>query len=218
MVLYQIPILILTLVIVYIFIAPAEPYAFRLFFKLLPMIVIIVYAFRIVPREKQAVHYFLIAGLLLSVLADAIVQWHLATGLFLFVLVHLCYTAGFLTISSFKGIHAVAGVLIGAFAVIYSLFLLQPLRDGGDSFLTAGVIASIAAAALMLFAASGTGNKLALLGAFLFLVSHSVWFWDLYIQQFEAGYAIVMFSYYAAQFFIAVSLYSIIEQNRRIVW
>ncbi|WP_342770180.1 hypothetical protein [Oceanobacillus chungangensis] len=63
MIVYRFPILILMMVFVYLYIVPAEPFIFKLFFKLIPMVMIIIYAFRKLPRKKILTHWLILNGL-----------------------------------------------------------------------------------------------------------------------------------------------------------
>lgn len=217
MVLYRLPIMILTLSLVYIFIAPDEPFAFKLFFKLLPMIVILFYAFRIAPENKKAVHWFIILGLLFSMIGDATLHWFLV-GLVAFFIAHVCYVIGFFTVAKFTRKRMLAAVPISIYAITFGIFLIPALTDTGEQALVIPVIAYIIIISLMLFAAVATGNRPAQFGALLFVISDSILAWNMFIDPVPFADALVMFPYYAAQFFITASLYSLIDRNKRIIW
>ena len=217
MVLYRLPIMILTLSLVYIFIAPDEPFTFKLFFKILPMIVILLYAFRIAPENKKAVHWFIILGLLFSIIGDATLHWFLI-GLAAFFIAHVCYVIGFFKVAKFTKERMLALIPISIYAIVFGAFLIPALTEAGEQALVIPVIAYIVIISLMLFAAVSTGNRQAQFGALLFVISDSILAWNMFVDPVPFADALVMFPYYAAQFFITVSLYSLIERSRRIVW
>lgn len=217
MILYRLPIMILTLSIVYIFIAPEEPFAFKLFFKVLPMIVIIFYAFRLAPEEKKPVHWLIIGGLFFSVVGDATIHWFLV-GLIAFFIAHVSYTIGFFTVRKVTKPRIATCIPIGIYAILFSLILLPILRDSGDDWLIIPVVAYIFMISAMLWTAILTGHTPAIIGALLFVISDSVLAWNHFIGEILYAEAFIMLPYYAAQLFIAISLYSIVEKKRRIVW
>lgn len=217
MVLYRLPLMILTLSLVYIFIAPDEPFTFKLFFKLLPMIVIILYAFRIAPENKRCVHWFIMLGLVFSMIGDATLHWFLI-GLVAFFIAHICYAIGFLKVAKFTKRRILAAIPIGIYAIIFGIFLIPALTDAREQVLAVPVVAYIIIISLMLLATILTGNRPAQFGALLFVISDSILAWNMFVAAVPFAEALVMLPYYAAQFFIAVSLYSLIEQDKRIVW
>lgn len=75
--LYRLPILILTTGIVYIFISPSEPLAFSIFFKVIPMVLILIYAFEQSLPKRKAVHYWIIGGIIFCLIGDATLHWFL---------------------------------------------------------------------------------------------------------------------------------------------
>jgi uncharacterized membrane protein YhhN len=217
MILYQIPILIFTLALVSIFIAPEEPFAFHLFFQLLPMIVVVGYAFRLVPKDKKSVHWLVLTGLIFSLIGDALSHWFVV-GLLFYFLAHVSYTIGFFSVSSWKRSDLLYAVLIGIYVILFSTLVTSGVREHGDNALILPLIAYITMFSITLLAAILTKNKTAITGSFLFLVSHSILFWHAWVTPIPYVEGIVPLLYYAAQFFIAISLYSLIERNRRIVW
>lgn len=217
MVLYRLPIMIFTLSLVYIFIAPEEPYSLKLFLKILPMIAIILYAFRITPKEKRLVHKFLLIGLVISCIGDVLIQWELI-GLTVFFLVQLFYSIGLFSMANFTKLRMLTCIPILLYTCLFGTSLIMELQDQHDTALIFPVIAYILLISITLCSAISTGNKPAMLGAFLFVISHSFLVWNLFIGSAEDMKAIIMLSYYAAQFFIAVSLHSIVERKRRIIW
>lgn len=217
MALYRLPITILTLSLVYIFIAPDEPFSMKLFLKLLPMIAIVLYAFRIVPKERKVGHLLLIFGLIISCFGDATI--HLGViGLTSYFLAHVCYAFAFFSIAKLTKFRTLLCIPILLYVGLFGISLTTLLQKNSDDALIFPVVAYILIISITLSAAIFSGNKHAILGTLLFVISHSILVWDMFIEPVAFAKAIVMLSYYAAQFFIAVSIYSLVESKRRIIW
>lgn len=219
MVLYRIPIMILTLAILYIFIVPDEPFLFKLFFKLLPMVMIIFYGFRLMPKKKKMVHWAVMLGLLFSIIGDAVIHWFVI-GLTAFFFAHVCYTIGFFSVKTPKlsKMQIILVLPLVLYALIFSFLLLPTLKESGNASLMIPVVAYIMMISLMFIAAICSGNKFASFGAFLFIISDSLLAWNKFVSPVVFADALIMFSYYGAQLLIAISLYSLIETKRTIIW
>jgi len=93
---------------------------------------------------------------------------------------------------------------------IYSVFIGRELVDslikGGDQALMIPVIFYILVISIMLFSAILTGNKWAILGSFLFVISDSILSWNLFVTDISYSGVWIMTTYYSAQFFIAHSI------------
>ncbi|MCT1399573.1 hypothetical protein AK95_20130 [Paenibacillus sp. LC231] len=61
---YVLPLIILIMSLLYIFFIPSEPLLVKLLFKLIPMWLIILFAYRQFPPHASKVHYLLLSGLL----------------------------------------------------------------------------------------------------------------------------------------------------------
>ena len=219
MVLYKIPIMILTLSMLYIFIVPDEPFSFKLFFKLLPMVMIIYYAFRLTPKKKRLVHWVIIIGLFVSMLGDAIIHWFLL-GLIAFFIAHVSYTIGFFSVRKPKlnKIQIFLILLTILYGAIFSFLLLPTLSGNGNASLILPVAAYILMITVMYIGAVCTGNKPAIIGALLFIISDSILAWNKFVAPVAFADALIMLPYYTAQLLIAISLHSLVETKRRIVW
>ncbi|BAC15099.1 hypothetical conserved protein [Oceanobacillus iheyensis HTE831] len=218
MVMYRLPILILTTSIVYIFISPSEPFVFSLFFKVIPMILIIIYATEQMPPEKNATHWFILIGLCFCIIGDATLHWFII-GLTAFLLGHIGYTIGFLKQAHYSFKKGVAILPITAFAIWIGVQLLSSLKENGQQELIIPVIAYITIISIMAFTAILTGNRWAILGSILFLISDSILSWNMFISTFAVADDLVMITYYSAQFLIAHSLFTIVPNDTKpIIW
>ena len=217
MMLYRLPLMILTTSLLYIFIVPDEPFLFRLFFKILPMGIIIYYGFRQLPKNKKVTHWLIITALVFSMIGDATLHWFLI-GLSAFLIGHVFYAIGFFSRASFTKLRTAAVIPIIIYGAVFTMQLVPALKSSGDSALILPVIAYVIVISLMLWSAILTGNKLAALGSFLFVISDSILAWNKFIDSFGLAEPLIMITYYGAQFLIATSLYTIVHPNRRIVW
>jgi uncharacterized membrane protein YhhN len=213
----RLPMLILVMSAVYLFIIPDQPFIFTLFFKLIPMVMIIMYAFRQLSREKSAAQWLIIAGLIFSIIGDATLHWFII-GLTAFLIGHLFYTAGFLNRWKFSWVRFVMIVPIMGYAIFMGSEMATALNRGGEEGLLIPVILYIIIISFMLWSAVMTGNLWAVFGGFLFIVSDSILAWNMFVSPIANSGVLVMTTYYGAQFLIAHSLSTIRGKRNRIVW
>ncbi|MHA6250539.1 lysoplasmalogenase [Oceanobacillus sp. CAU 1775] len=217
MALYRLPLMILTTGLLYIFIVPDEPFLFKLFFKLLPMGIIIYYAYTLLPKEKNKTHWLILAGLIFSTVGDGTLHWFLI-GLSAFFIGHVFYVIGFFTRAKFTKWRIAATLPIGIYGIVYGMQLIPALSENGNEAFTIPVTAYIIIISLMLWSAVLTGNLYAGLGSLLFVISDSILAWNMFVASVGTLQPLIMICYYGGQFLIATSLYSIADKNRRIVW
>lgn len=217
MVLYRLPIMILTMSLVYIFIVPDEPFMFKLFFKLLPMAMIIYYAFKLLPKNKVTVHWLILTGLCFSIIGDGTLHWFIV-GLTAFFIAHIFYVIGFFSRAKFTKLRVIAILPITIYGIIFAMQLVPALEKNGDGALVLPVVAYVIIISLMLWSAILTGNKFAVYGSLLFVISDSILAWNMFVEAIGMAQALIMICYYGGQFLIATSLYSIVKTNKRIIW
>ena len=217
MILYQLPLLILTMSLVYLFIAPTGPLLFSLFFKLVPIFMILIYALQLLPRKKTRTHLLLITGLAFCIIGDATLHWFLF-GLTAFFIGHLFYMAGFFTQWKYSKMRLTMIIPIAGFACFIGFRLVEALSQEGNAGLIFPVIAYIFIISLMTFSAVMTGNEWAIAGSVLFVISDSILAWNMFIAPVPSSNVLVMLPYYGGQFLIAHSISSIVAGGNRIVW
>ncbi|GIO24612.1 lysoplasmalogenase [Oceanobacillus sp. J11TS1] len=208
MILYRLPILILTTGIVYIFISPSEPLAFSIFFKIIPMVLILIYAFEQSLPKRKATHYWIIAALTFCMIGDATIHWFLI-GLTAFLIGHVLYTIGFLQQWRFSFPRSLSAIPLLLFAIWIGYQLVDNLQENGETMLILPVIAYIGIILFMAFTAIMTGNRWAILGSILFIISDSALAWNMFISSFTAANEVIMITYYSAQFLLAHCLFTI---------
>nr|WP_026679563.1 lysoplasmalogenase [Priestia megaterium] len=213
----QLPILIFIMSILYIFIIPSEPENFKLFFKLIPMILIIIYALKQMPRQQTKTHWLILIGLIFCSIGDGTLQWFVV-GLTAFLIGHLFYLAGFSLQWKFSIIRAASIIPL----IIYGLFmgnaLIHAIITSGNQSLIIPVIFYIVAISFMAWLAIMTGNRFAIAGSILFVISDSILSWNMFISPVVYSHVLIMTTYYAAQFLIAHSLSSLSSKQSRLVW
>ncbi|WP_404450599.1 lysoplasmalogenase [Virgibacillus necropolis] len=201
----RLPILILAMSLIYIVLVPQEPLGLKLLFKLIPMVLIIIYATRQLPRKKSITHWLILTGLFFCMIGDATLHWFVI-GLSAFLIGHVFYMAGFFTQWKFSKIRFAMIIPIVVYGFFMGLKLVDALNRDGNEELLVPVLLYIIVISLMAWSAILTGNKWAILGSLLFVVSDSILSWNMFITQVNYSGLLIMTTYYGAQFLIAHSL------------
>ncbi len=203
--------------IVYIYIVPFEPFGIKLIFKLIPMLMITYYAVSRLPKKKLAIHWLILIGLGFSMIGDATIHWFVI-GLSAFLIGHLFYISGFITQLRFSWRNSLIVIPLGIYGFWYTSQMIPTLKGDGHTSLVIPVIVYIVAISLMALSASLTGNKWALMGSLLFVISDSILAWNKFIQPVDHSHALIMLTYYGAQFCIAHSLQYLDGSRTRLSW
>lgn len=207
------PILILFFSLLYIFIIPSNPELIKLIFKVIPMILIIIYAFKNIPSPKNKTHTLIIIGLIFSTIGDATLRWFVV-GLTAFLISHLFYIGAFKRVASFnlpKSLSLIALIPVG---IWMGIKLVQSLTSQDESFLIIPVLLYIVIILTMCFVAILTGNAFAIIGSILFVISDSILAWNMFVSSISFSGVYVMITYYSAQFFIATSMATISQKQK----
>ncbi|MFF2877428.1 lysoplasmalogenase [Gottfriedia sp. NPDC057991] len=199
------PILILFFSILYIFFIPSEPVSIKILFKIIPMVLIISYAYSQIPYQSTKYRVLILLGLIFCMIGDGTLIWFVV-GLSAFLIGHLLYAAGFISGWKFSIYRALAIIPIAIYAFFLCSNLVKSLNESGQESLVIPVIAYSVAISLMVFTASMTGNKWAIFGSLLFIISDSILSWDLFVESVKYGHELIMITYYSAQFLIAKSI------------
>jgi uncharacterized membrane protein YhhN len=177
-------------------------------FKPLTVVLIILVALQTKHATTQQYKSLIVAGLLCSLVGDVFLMWprdRFAAGLVSFLVAHLFYIAAFA-----PGVGA-WGVWWAAALSVYGALMLWLLWRGFGK-LKAAVVVYVASILLMAWAAlsrwSGAGAEggaCAAAGALLFVASDSALAWNRFKGEFEGAQALILSTYFAAQWLIAVS-------------
>lgn len=201
------PVLILIVSIIYIFLIPSEPFWLKLTVKLIPMVLIFVYAYQRLPKEKLIIHWLILTGLIFCSIGDATLHWFII-GLSAFLIGHLFYIAAFFTQCQFSLYQALVILPLGIYGFLMGSRMIQALQDNGDTALIMPVLFYITAIIVMAWCAIMTGNRWLIIGSLLFVVSDSVLAWNMFVAPVKYSHFLIMSTYYSAQFFIAHSVAS----------
>ena len=178
-------------------------------FKPLTVVLVILIAlqtkFAAAPLYKQLI----IAGLLCSLAGDVFLIWpreRFVAGLVCFLFAHLFYVAAF-TVDGARTL----SVWGAAILVLYGTLMLRLLwphlgKLKAPVSVYVAVILLMAWQALNRWMAMGdAGSALALAGALLFVASDSALAWNRFRGEFKSAQAVVLITYFAAQWLIALS-------------
>ncbi|MDM5225160.1 lysoplasmalogenase [Cytobacillus sp. NJ13] len=201
-----IPILIGLMAFLYIFIVPPEPLAIKITFKLIPMALIIIYTFLKLPASPSPALRLVVIGLFFCMLGDGFIAVSFVAGLGAFLVGHLFYLTGFLKMSRMTKLRLAAIIPIGFYSLIIGSQLIASLSEEENDALVIPVIAYMLVISLMALSAILTGNKRAIAGSILFVISDSILSWNMFVSDIVYSAVFIMTTYYSAQFLIASSL------------
>jgi len=211
------PVLILLTGLLYIFIIPDSPYAVKILFKLIPMLLIIRYAYLQFSAKKTITHWLILIGLFFCMLGDGLIG-EFVVGLSAFLIGHLFYLAGFLSRWHFSKVRLAIILPISLYAFMIGREIVAALLRDGNNVLIVPVLIYMIAISLMAWSAIMTGNKWAIIGSILFVLSDSILSWNMFVSDIAFSDQLIMTTYYTAQFLIAHSLRSFaIDTSQTIV-
>jgi alkenylglycerophosphocholine hydrolase len=202
---YVIPGLILLTGILYIFVIPSDPEIVKILFKLIPMWLIIAYGIMNLSPIKPKHQMLMLIGLFFCMIGDGLMRWFVI-GLTAFLIGHLFYIASFIRQYRYSLLRLLTLVPIAGYALIMGSKLAQELNSDGEASLIAPVIAYIAVISLMTWSAIMTGKRWVIVGSILFMISDSILSWNMFVSPVQFSNALIMITYYTAQFSMARSL------------
>lgn len=200
------PLIILLMGSFYIFVISPDPSVVTMLFKIIPMLLIIAYAYFHFPTERVKTHWILLFGLVFSMLGDALLVWWFVPGLTAFLTGHLFYLTGFLGQWRYSLLRFASIIPIGIYAFFMGNELVTALQQSGQSALIIPVVAYIIVIALMMWSSIMSGNPWAIAGSLLFGISDSILSWDMFVNTISYSHVLIMTTYYGAQFLIARSI------------
>lgn len=190
--------------IVYIFFIPAEPIGIKITMKLIPMMLIILFALSTYPLISPTYKRVVVIGLVICMIADGVIYWFIA-GLITFFIGHLFYIRAFATASR-QPVPMWAASILTVYAAAIGLWIAGSQFRVGEILLGFAIIAYILVITTMGWMAIRTRLPLAIFGAILFIVSDSILAIDRFIVEIAYRDALVMGTYYSAQLLIAASI------------
>lgn len=174
-------------------------------FKLIPMCLILIFAYFQAPAAKSTYTKLILSGLFFCMLGDGLLHWFIV-GLTAFLIGHLFYLSAFTTRWQFSAFRLCLLIPLVCYAVYMGWKLHLGLESGGHSNLSAPIILYMIAIMLMGFFAIMSGNLKAAIGALLFVISDSILSWNMFISKVSYSEVLIMSTYYTAQFLIAGSI------------
>ncbi|WP_240041043.1 lysoplasmalogenase [Paenibacillus ginsengarvi] len=201
----MLPILIVATSILYIWLIPNQPASVKLLFKLIPMWLMIAYAWLRRPAEPRRYGICVLIGLFFCMLGDGLLGVSFVVGLSAFLVGHLFYIAGFLSAWRFSFAKAVMLLPIAAYGFLVGRELLAALVQNGQTPLLVPVVLYVLVISFMAWASIMTGRGWAAFGALLFVASDSILAWNKFVSDVAYSGPLIMTTYYAAQFLIASS-------------
>lgn len=188
----------------YIFFIPPEPILFKMFMKVIPMALIIVLAFQTKTLLPSVYKKWILFGLAVCMIADAVIYWFLP-GLITFFIGHILYIVAFQHIWQRQIPKWVAALLL-LYGVFMAIWLVGAQIKNNETILAFAILAYIIVILIMGWHAMATRLPLAIIGALLFIISDSFLAIDRFIEPLPYRDALVMITYYTAQLFIAKSI------------
>lgn len=199
------PVGILLMGLLYIFFIPEEPLAIKIFLKIIPMILILFYAYIKSAERMNRYQLLVLLGLFFCMLGDGLLIWFIV-GLSAFLIGHLFYISAFLNNWRFSWLRLASILPIAAYSIWIGREIVLSLVAKGESSLIFPVICYIIVISLMGWTAIMTGNVPTIIGGLLFVISDSLLSWNLFIEDITFSGPMIMLTYYTAQYLIATSI------------
>lgn len=199
------PIAILLTCALYIFKLYPDHEAFKFFSKLIPMWLMLYYAYAHMPLTKKSIHWLMLTGLCFGMLGDGLIMFWFVFGLAAFLIGHLFYTVGFLVQWRFSWLRFSSIVPIAIFSIFMGRELVHSLIEQNNPSLVVPVLFYIIVISVMGWSAIMTAHKGLMIGSILFMVSDSILSWNLFVSPITYADFLIMTTYYSAQFIIASS-------------
>ncbi|WP_102273408.1 lysoplasmalogenase [Cytobacillus massiliigabonensis] len=203
----SLPLFILITSALYIFIIPDAPLLFNLPFKLIPMWLIIAYAYIQIRGRHSFTSSIILVGLIFCMFGDGLLHWFLI-GLAAFLIGHIFYIIGFFKEWRFSLIRVLSIIPISFYAIFIGHLLTESLIEKGNNALIIPVCLYTIIISTMAWSAIMTGNKWTITGSILFVISDSILAWNRFVFDISYASVLIMITYYTAQFFIAHSIKS----------
>lgn len=208
-----IAILIVLMGSIYIFFIPSDPIATKIVFKLIPMLLILLFAFLQPAGETKKYKMLILIGLFICMLADGFIYWFII-GLITFLIGHIWYIFAFRQIKAIS-IPKWAAVSLLSYGVAMVIWIAGTVWSQGEHILAVAVVIYILVILTMGWNAFQTANKFAIIGAVLFIFSDSILAINKFIIDVPFSGALIMISYYGAQFLFAYSIYAHYSVSRK---
>lgn len=192
-------VLILIMGLIYIFVSSA------LIFKLIPMWLILLYAYLQRSRLDKRYVLLVITGLFFCMLGDGLLS-HFIIGLSAFLIGHLFYTAAFITKWKFSWVRLCTIIPFLIYAGIMANQLVRAMQNTDNKGLIIPVMIYLLIILSMGWFSIMSGNIWSMIGSTLFIISDSILAWNKFVSEVTYSGVMIMLTYYTAQFLIANSV------------
>lgn len=192
-------VLILIMGLIYIFVSSA------LIFKLIPMWLILLYAYLQRSRLDKRYVLLVITGLFFCMLGDGLLS-HFIIGLSAFLIGHLFYTAAFITKWKFSWVRLCTIIPFLIYAGIMANQLVRAMQNTDNEGLIIPVMIYLLIILSMGWFSIMSGNIWSMIGSTLFIISDSILAWNKFVSEVTYSGVMIMLTYYMAQFLIANSV------------
>ncbi|MFF5997018.1 lysoplasmalogenase [Lysinibacillus sp. KU-BSD001] len=197
----------------YVFLFDTIPSDFKMVFKLIPMVLIIIFA--LLTRHAERKYYTLIGiGLIFCAIGDYTLQWFIV-GLISFLIGHIFYITAFSSGKKRVPTAVKTGLLL--YGAAMAIWMCSTLFQKGEIVLTMAVFAYISVILTMGWTSFRTGSTFAIIGALLFIASDSILAINKFIVAVPFSHELIMFTYYGAQIFIASSIAQYYENRNKVI-
>ncbi|HWI48675.1 lysoplasmalogenase [Rummeliibacillus sp. NPDC094406] len=189
--------------ILYIFFIPEQPFLLKISFKIIPIILMIIFVYLQRDSNNPAFSKWLLLGLFFCMLGDATIRWFLL-GLSFFLVGHICYIVAFFKVKM-KAINPYIAIFLLAYGMLMVAWIAGNIFRTGNYVLGIAVCFYIAVILTMGWSALQTYSPIIILGAFSFIFSDSILAINMFITDIPMSDILIMTSYYSAQLFFAMS-------------
>ena len=184
-------------------------------FKLIPMLLLITLAFMTKLPIKLPYHWLISIGLIFCAIGDFTLQWFIV-GLCFFLIGHIFYIFAFSTTNQAKP-PLLVQILLGVYGLFMVVWIAGSVFKGGETILAIAVVAYMIVILLMGLTSFRTGSPFAITGALLFIASDSVLAINRFMFEVAYSHQLIMFTYYAAQFFLMLSIVQYFNIRNKVV-
>ncbi|HET8930222.1 MAG TPA: lysoplasmalogenase, partial [Acidimicrobiales bacterium] len=171
--------------------------------KPLTLVLLIGVAVTLDPTVSSAIHWWMVAGLVLSLAGDIFLllseKWFLA-GLGSFLLGHIAYVVGLQLAPTSLGWSLVGLAVVLVSVIVVGRLMLQRVDLNEAKGLIGPVIAYVIIISAMVVSAFGTAAIFAIVGALLFYISDGTLAWNRFAEKRRWGPLSVMVTYHLGQF------------------
>ena len=206
-------ILVIFFSLIYIFFIPDQPFLLKIVFKIIPMILMILFTYLHRNSNNPAFSKWLLFGLFFCMLGDATLHWFLL-GLSCFLIGHICYIVAFFKEKK-KAINRYAAILLLAYGVVMVAWIAGNIFKSGNYILSIAVCVYIAVILTMGWSAIQSTIPVLMIGALSFIFSDSILAINMFITNVPISHVLIMTSYYGAQLLFTISLlnYSVVRKK-----